>query len=81
MGCLCIVSDAEGLNENILDKVTGFVFEKRNPELLAKKIIEVIRISEIRRNEIILNAINRVRIQFDLKNQKNQFLEFYLNHG
>ena len=39
-GCLCISSDAGGLKENIINNKSGWIVEKRNPNLLAKKIIK-----------------------------------------
>ena len=45
MGLLCIVSNAEGLAENVLDGKTGWVLPKRQPELLAEKIKDVIGMS------------------------------------
>jgi len=37
MGKICIVSDAEGLTENVVDGITGFVVPKGNSVALAKK--------------------------------------------
>jgi glycosyltransferase involved in cell wall biosynthesis len=77
MGCICIVSDAGGLKENILDGKTGFVVPKRHPDLLAQKIMEVLKLSIEKRMEISNNATNRVKKEFDLNIQKNKFLDFY----
>ena len=38
MGLLVIVSDAEGLHENVINNVTGWVVKKRNPILLSEKL-------------------------------------------
>ena len=38
MGLLCIVTDAEGLSENVLDGKTGWVVEKRSPQVIFKRI-------------------------------------------
>jgi colanic acid/amylovoran biosynthesis glycosyltransferase len=45
MGILCVVSDAEGLSENVLDGITGFVVEKRKPKLLSETILDVLSIA------------------------------------
>ncbi|MNQ90353.1 Glycosyl transferases group 1 [compost metagenome] len=77
MGKLCIVSDAEGLAENVLDGLTGFVVPKRNPVSLADKIVEVFQLSEIKKEEIGNQAINRVREAFTIEKQLQEFIQFY----
>lgn len=77
MGNLCIASDAEGLSENILDKQTGWIVPKLKPALLADKLIEVIHMPKEQLNAIRKKSSERVREQFDLQNQKSQFVEFY----
>lgn len=77
MGLLCIVSNAEGLNENILHKKTGWVVPKRNPEALANKIVEVIKMPDTEHNKIKTNAILRVQNEFNLDKQNTAFLNFY----
>ena len=79
MGCLCVVSDAEGLSENVLHDVTGYVVEKRNSEALAKKLMEVINLPEKDKGAMRQNAIRRVREEFNLESQKQKFLKFYSN--
>jgi colanic acid/amylovoran biosynthesis glycosyltransferase len=79
MGCVCIVSDAEGLTENILDNVTGFVVQKRNPKLLYDKIVGVIDMDKITKLEIISNSVARLKSEFNLEIQKQKFIEFYKN--
>lgn len=77
MGLLCVVSDAEGLSENVLDNETGWVVEKRNPVALAKKMQEVIALEATEKEKIRLKAIERVCNQFNLEKQQQEFLEFY----
>lgn len=77
MGLLCIVSDAEGLSENVSNGVTGWVIPKRQPKLLAKKIQEVIELSDVKLNEIHQNSINRVCKIFSIENQKLKFRSFF----
>ena len=79
MGLLCIVSDAEGLSENVLDKKTGFVVPKRNPEALATKIIEVMKLQEVEKEILTTNAIDRINSIFTVDNQVKQFIDFYKN--
>ena len=77
MGLLCIVSDAEGLSENILDKETGWVVPKCNPSELANKIMEVINLNSIEKQHISQNARKRVRQYFTVEQQQEQFINFY----
>ncbi len=79
MGLLCVVSDADGLQENIVHEITGFVVPKRNSELLAKKIIETTQLSIEKRNQFIKNAIARVKRDFNVANQIEEFVDFYKN--
>jgi colanic acid/amylovoran biosynthesis glycosyltransferase len=79
LGKLCVVSDAEGLSENILDKQTGWVVPKGQPQLLADKILEVIQLEEEDKRRIKENAVRRVKEQFSLEIQKEEFNNFYIN--
>ncbi len=79
LGKLCIVSDAEGLPENVLDEQTGWVVPKLQPELLAKKIIALSRLSEERKQPVRTDAIDRVRQTFTLEKQQQEFVDFYKN--
>ena len=77
MGCLCVVSDAGGLSENVLDRVTGFVVGKRNSKLLAEKIIDVIYMSDEVKSKVREMAVTRVKDEFNLRQQQISFLQFY----
>lgn len=77
MGLLCVVSNAEGLSENVLDNQTGWVVEKRNPVALAKKIEAVIALPSENKEAIRSAAIERVRQEFNLEKQQKEFLVFY----
>ncbi len=77
MGLLCVVSDAEGLQENVLHEETGWVVAKRQPQLLAKQLVEVIQLSTADKEVIRTRAIGRVRDAFNLHKQQAAFLAFY----
>ncbi|MBR9845704.1 MAG: glycosyltransferase, partial [Algicola sp.] len=77
MGLMCIVSNAEGLSENVMHNKSGWVVPKREPNLLAKKIREVIYLDEVEKKTIREFAVNRVRSQFGLEDQNLSFLKFY----
>ena len=77
LGLLCIVSNAEGLAENVLDNQTGWVVPKRSPKLLAEKIKTVIHLSNEKKEEISKKAISRVKQEFGLQKQQGEFIRFY----
>lgn len=77
MGLLCVVSDAEGLSENVLHGQTGWVVHKRRPALLAQQIEEILSMKNDSLIEIRNNAIKRVGEQFNLMKQKEAFISFY----
>lgn len=78
-GMLCIVSDAEGLSENVIDGITGWVVQKRKPALLAKRILEVLQMPHNELLSISHQAAERVRAEFDLGTQRRKFVDFYKN--
>lgn len=77
MGLLCIVSDAEGLSENILHDKTGWVVPKRRPEQLFSQIISVIQLNKDVKDSIKMFAVNRVRDEFSLEKQTMEFQQFF----
>ena len=79
MGLLCIVTNAEGLGENILDGETGWVIPKRSPKKIANKIIELISLRNIDVVSIRQSAIDRVQNEFNIKKQEEHFNDFYKN--
>lgn len=79
MGKLCVVSDAEGLSENVLHEQTGWVVPKNHPELLAERLLNVIRLSGSEKEKISSQAIERVRKEFNLEKQEQEFVKFYNN--
>lgn len=77
MGKLCIVSNAEGLSENIQDGYSGWVVPKNKPNLLANKIAEVLQLPLEAKEKISRQAIQRVDDHFNLDRQKQEFYKFY----
>ncbi len=78
-GLISIVSDAEGLMENIVDLETGFVVPKKNEKLLANKIIETSKLTFKEKMQISQNAIQRVKNEFEIEKQIEKFVDFYKN--
>ena len=77
MGKICIVSDADGLIENVVDTINGFVVAKRNRLSLAAKIMEVISLSEEVKSTIRGAAIKGVKTHFNVERQIEAFANFY----
>ncbi|MBK8982166.1 MAG: glycosyltransferase family 4 protein [Ignavibacteria bacterium] len=76
-GLMCIVSDAEGLKENVIDGETGWVVPKRDFRTFKKKITEVTEMSYENRKKISDNARLRVINEFKAEDQKKYFKEFF----
>ena len=77
LGLLCIVSNAEGLPENIVNDETGWVIPKCNPKAFANKIKEVINLPETKKHLISKKAKERVSKYFTIEDQQKQFVDFY----
>ena len=77
MGLLCMVSDAEGLTENVIQEQTGIVVPKRQPKLFAQAIKNLLHLPEETKAFMRANAQKRVQNKFHLKKQQQEFLEFY----
>jgi colanic acid/amylovoran biosynthesis glycosyltransferase len=77
MGLLCIVSDVDGLQENVLHNETGIVVARRQPKLLAKAIENCIVLPLEQKQKLTTGAQKRVKDSFNLEKQQKEFLEFY----
>jgi len=77
MGLLCVVSDAEGLSENVLNNQTGWIVPKRNSRFFAEKIIEIMQKSPTDLYKIRTMATDRVQKEFNLEKQQVAFNDFF----
>lgn len=77
MGLLCVVSDAEGLSENVLHGATGWVVPKRNPAALALQIEEVLGLEALLQKQITTKAVQRIKEDFNIEKQTQAFVDFY----
>lgn len=77
-GMLCIVSDAEGLGENVLHEKTGWVLPKRDFKAMADKIESILHENSQQLYLIRENAIHRVKEKFNVKDQISEFVNFYV---
>ncbi|HQY20143.1 MAG TPA: glycosyltransferase family 4 protein [Ignavibacteria bacterium] len=78
-GLMCIVSDAEGLKENVVDGESGWIIPKRNFKSFNEKIAEVCKMSFVDRKKISDTARERVKKEFRLEDQNEKFKEFFQN--
>lgn len=77
MGKLCVVSDAEGLSENVLHQETGWVVPKNRPDLLAETLKMVLQLPPEEIVKFQNAAGQRVRTYFSLERQREEFEEFF----
>ncbi|MBM3441324.1 MAG: glycosyltransferase family 4 protein [Bacteroidetes bacterium] len=73
----CIVSDAEGLPENVIHGVTGWVVPANHPERLHEKITEVLALSAADQAMVGTAASARIRQSLSLEGQLQKFISFY----
>jgi colanic acid/amylovoran biosynthesis glycosyltransferase len=77
VGLLCVVSDAEGLSENVLHEETGWVVPKRNSAFLMQQLLKIIYLPNEKRQETSQRAMRRVKTEFSLTRQQQAFSAFY----
>ncbi|MCW5912354.1 MAG: glycosyltransferase family 4 protein [Cyclobacteriaceae bacterium] len=76
-GLLCIVSDAGGLSENVIDTRTGWVVPKRDSVLLAKKIRDVLKMEKSELERIRNQTMKRIEDEFSLQQHIKSWIRFY----
>ncbi len=76
-GLITIVSDAEGLSENVLHNKTGFVVPKLQPKLFFEQILQLKKMSHEELEKMSIFASQRVKENFTLEKQIDEFVEFY----
>lgn len=77
MGKLVIVSNAEGLSENVAHLESGWVIERNSPQLLANTIQDVWNMEDSEKETFRQRAIERVLKRFTIEQQQQQFVAFY----
>lgn len=76
-GLLCIVTNAEGLSENVLHELTGWVEQKWNASALADKIEYLSDLPKEKKQEFCQRAQDRILHTFTLAKQSQYFTEFF----
>jgi colanic acid/amylovoran biosynthesis glycosyltransferase len=77
LGKLCIATDVGGLSESIINFKTGWLVPSNDSKALALKINEVMELSEIDKTNIETVAASRVKLEFTIEQQQEQFVKFY----
>jgi len=77
LGKLCIAFNVGGLSENIVENKSGWLVQNLQTKKLAEKIIEVINLPTIKKAQITDFTEHRVAEQFSIKQQQQEFVEFY----
>ncbi|WP_299116141.1 glycosyltransferase family 4 protein [uncultured Winogradskyella sp.] len=77
LGKLCVATNVGGLKENIIDGKTGWLVPKQNPQEVSRKIRYVLELDNKEKTEVSQNALKRVKNEFNLENQRKQFIDFY----
>ena len=77
MKCLCIVTDAGGLSENVIDGTTGWVVPRRSANSIANSLLKIIDMSPDSLKIIRDSAAIRVKEKFNLTQQNELFRNFY----
>ena len=77
VGLPCIVTDAEGLAENVSHEVTGWVVAKRSPQFLADALRKAHSLAEQQLFTMQRNARSRVEQLFNVHDQIPKFRKLY----
>lgn len=76
-GVPVVTTDCGGMNEALTDGREGFVSPVREPEIIAEKILKLVKLSPDEAGELKSNALERINRQFSRKRQIEQFGGFY----
>ena len=76
MGLPVVCSDAEGLSENIENGVTGLLFQRRDANMAADKIIQILKNPELYQGMNQAGPL-RVATHFDIRKQVDIFSNIY----
>ncbi|WP_242117959.1 glycosyltransferase [Aestuariivivens sediminicola] len=77
LGMLCVVSNAGGLSENIIDGKTGWIVKNRSSKELARTLEYVMQLPGEQKIRVKNQAKERVIKEFNIGKQKTKFMNFY----
>jgi len=76
-GKYCIVSNAEGMNQVVLDGITGKIIERGDFKALKDAIIDFSNFTSEQRNVIFHQSVSRIDQEFRRSNQIEKWLTFF----
>tara|TARA_R100000306_G_scaffold43425_2_gene41852 strand:+ start:973 stop:2142 length:1170 start_codon:yes stop_codon:yes gene_type:complete len=76
-GIIPIAFATGGLSENIENNQTGFLVNQISADALSSKIIKVLSLKKKEKKNISQQAIVRVRKEFTIEKQQQEFVDFY----
>lgn len=76
LGVPCVVSDAGGLPDNVLDGVTGFVVPRYHAEMASQKLYELATNTSLQ-SQMGLQAKKRMEEQFNLDKQVHAYSKLF----
>lgn len=74
---LVLTTDCGGMDEVIQDRKNGFITPIRDSETMAKKILEVATLEQERKEDILKNALQTIKVQHSEKQMVDQMLTLY----
>lgn len=77
MGIPCVVTNGGALPENIIDGKTGWLVPVYNTDAMAKALQNALKLDKNTKEKMKGEAINRVKKQYTIEQQQQQFVEFY----
>jgi len=77
MGLLCIVTNAEGLTENVSYGETGWVVQKRSAKNIADQIIKIKNLNSVELDMVREKAIQHTKSNNNLQDQIIEWDRFY----
>lgn len=77
IGCLCIVSDAGALGENVLNNETGWLVPPRDANKLADVMMKTLKLPINERKHISTKAKSRASNTFSLRDHMDSWRKFY----
>ena len=76
-GLLTFALDAGGTEESIENNKSGWIIRERNPEVMARKIMEVLEFSPSARQDVKVYARQRIEKAFDIEDRKKAWKDFF----
>jgi colanic acid/amylovoran biosynthesis glycosyltransferase len=77
LGIPCVVTNGGALPENVVEGETGWLVSPYDTEAMAYALQHALKTDKKQQQQMRINAINRVKNNYTIAQQKEQFVEFY----